>query len=294
MITPRRAWILCAFAMGAWFVAHFPKLMGWTPRLWILESTIKLSFLGAAALLAFLLNLQIAAEHRQSFWMRWAWLALAGNAAISFVRTLIESPFLHLYWISLKDKPTFGLAQHLAIVPANACLLLGLLAIGWSYTRVGLGFRIEKQDFIAVIGVLGLMIALLYFRAGLTEARSPYASGRWLQLIGLVLLSLSAAAGLVLHRMAMQMGGGKLALALRCLTFYTLLRAVLVLLQAWRRSVLPEGPILNEFLSLFLEQAWQFAPWLALLAAAYRAELTTHAARELAQYRAAKAALASA
>src|SRR5262249_3818047 len=200
----------------------------------------------------------------------------------------------NLIWPGYTRSPLWGLLQHLAIAPANAFLLFGLLAMWWAYHQVGLGFTIEKRDYAAIAGVLGLIVALVVFREGLSEAHSPYGISRWLQLIGLALLSFSAAASLVLHRMAMQMSGGKLAVALSFLTFYTLLRGVLVLIQAGQRMSLMDGQSASASYSLFIGLCWQVVPWIAALAAAYRAEMTLHAARELEQQRAAKAVLASA
>ncbi|HJZ82858.1 MAG TPA: hypothetical protein VKD91_21005, partial [Pyrinomonadaceae bacterium] len=234
---------------------HLPWKLGWTPRLWVAEGAIKLAFLSSAYLMAFLLNWEIAREHRQVPWLRIAWLALAANAGLSVIRIIIESSLRNLIWEKQKYDALFGLLRHLMIVPANTCLLIALLAMGWAYHRVGLGFKIEKRDYAAIGGVITLMIALLYFRAGLTEAQSPFSSGRWLQLVGLVLLSMCAAASFVLHRQAMQMGGGKLALVLRCLTFYTLLRGVLVLVYAGYRTTLLEGQMPSG--SLSLEPWWQ-------------------------------------
>jgi len=116
---------------------------------------------------------------------------------------------------------------------------------------------------------------------------------RWLQLIGLTLLSFSAASSLATHRVAMQMGGGKLAVALRFLTLYTLLRGALVLLQASQRMTLTEGQQASGSYSVFMNLCWQSVPWVAALAAAYHAEMTIHAARELEQQRAARATLVS-
>jgi len=113
-------------------------------------------------------------------------------------------------------------------------------------------------------------------------------------LLGLALLIFSAAASLATHRMAMQMGGGKLAVALRVLTLYTFLRGALVLLRAGQRMSLMEGQQADAYVSIFIVLCWQAVPWVAVLAAAYRAEMIVHAARELEQQRAAKAVLASA
>jgi hypothetical protein len=292
-ITPKVVRFGLALNLCAYLAAHLPWWAGLTPRLWVAESAIKTGFLCLAYGLALSLNLEIAAEYRQTRWLRLAWVALAGNAGVSIVRMVVESSLFNLTWPGYTRDPLWGLLQHLAIVPANAFLLFGLLAMWWAYHEVGLGFALEKRDYAAIAGILGLLVALMVFREGLSQALSPYASSRWLQLIGLALLSLSAAASLATHRMAMQMGGGKLAVALRLLTFYTLLRGVLVLVQAGQNMSLTDGQQASGVYSVFMNICWQAVPWVATLAAAYRAEMTIHAARELEQQRAAKATLVS-
>lgn len=293
-ITPKIVWFGLALNLCAWLACHLPWRMGLTARLWVAESAIRAAFLCLAYGLALALNLEVAAEHRQTGWLRVAWLALAANAGVSIVRIIVESSLFNLIWPGYTRDPLWGLLQHLTIAPANAFLLFGLLAMWWAYHQVGLGFAIEKSDYAAISGILCLLIALMVFREGLSEARSPYAVSRWLQLIGLALLSFSAAASLATHRMAMQMGGGKLAVALRFLTLYTLLRGVLVLLKADQRISLMEGQQASDSYSAFIGLCWQVVPWIVALAAAYRAEIKVHAARELEQQRAAKATLVSA
>jgi hypothetical protein len=293
-ITPKVVLYGLALNFSLWLIAHLPFSLGWTPRLLFFEGTITTFSLFWAYLFAMVLNLEIAGEYNDARWLRISWLALAANAGISIVRIIIESRLFDLIWEGYKNGYIFGLLQHIAIVPANACLLLGLMAMGWSYHRVGLGFRIEKRDYAVILALFALIILLFYFREGLTQAQSPYFISRYLQLIGLVLLTLSAAASLVLHRMAMQMDGGKLALVLRFLALYTLLRGVLVLFQALRRLDIPELSGVESIPTLFFDLGWQAVPWIAALAAAYRAELTVNAAKELRQKRAAKAELASA
>ena len=293
-ITPKVVWFGLALNLCAWLLFHLPWRAGLTGRLWVAESGIRTVFLCLAYGMALALNLEIAAEHRQTRWLRFAWLALAGNAAVSIVRIVVESSLFNLIWPGYTRDPLWGLLQHLTIAPANAFLLFGLLAMWWAYHQVGLGFAVEKRDYAAIAGILLLLVALMVFREGLSQARSPYVLSSWLQLIGLALLTLSAAASLATHRMAMQMGGGKLAVALRLLTLYTLLRGVLVLLQAGQRMSLMDGQQSSASYSIFIVLCWQLVPWIAALAAAYRAEMTVHAARELEQQRDAKAVLASA
>jgi hypothetical protein len=293
-VTPKVVWFGLALNLCAWLIVHLPWRAGMTARLWVAEGAVRAVFLCLAYGLALSLNLEIAAEHRQTRWLRFAWLALAGNAAVSIVRIVVESSLFNLIWPDYTRGPLWGLLQHLTIAPANAFLISGLLAMLWAYHQVGLGFALERRDYAAIAGILGLIVALVVFREGLSEARSPYPLSRWLQLVGLALLSFSAAAGLATHRVAMQMGGGKLAVALRFLTLYTLLRGALVLVQAGQRMSLMDGQQASVSYSIFIVLCWQAVPWIAALAAAYRAEMTVHAARELEQQRAAKAVLASA
>jgi hypothetical protein len=293
-ITPKVVWFCLTLNLCAWLACNLPWRAGLAPRQWVAEGVIKTGFLLLAYVMALALNLEIAAEHRQTRWLRLAWLALAANAAVSIVRIVVESSLFNLIWPGYTRSPLWGLLQHLAIAPANAFMLFGLLAMWWAYNQVGLGFDVKKRDYAAIAAVLGLLVGLMVFREGLSEARSPYAVSRWLQLVGLALLTFSASASLATHRMAMQMGGGKLAVALRFLTFYTLLRGALVFLQACQRMALMEGQPPSVPYSVFMDLCWQSVPWIAALAAAYRAEMTVHAARELEHQRAAKAILASA
>jgi len=292
-ITPKIILYGLALNFSFWLLVHLPFILGLTPRLLIIESSIATFFLFWAFLFAMVLNLEIAGEYRDTRLLRIAWLALAANAGISGIRIIIESQVFDLIWEGYRNGYVFGVLQHLAIVPANVCLLIGLLTMGWSYHRVGLGFKIEKRDYASMIGLFLLIILIFVFREGLTQAQSPYSLGRNLQLIGLFLLALCAAASVVLHRMAVQMDGGKLAMALRVLAFYTFLRGVLVLAEALRELDLQEFSGFDRIPEFVFRLGWQAVPWLAALAAAYRAEMTVHAAEELKQKRAANSELAN-
>ncbi|HMX24982.1 MAG TPA: hypothetical protein PKC13_05080, partial [Blastocatellia bacterium] len=131
--------------------------------LWIAENALKTGALCLGYLPALLLNLEIAKEHRQTRWLHAAWLALAANAGVSIVRMIVESSLLNLAWPGYTRTPLWGLLQHLAIVPANLFLLLGLLAMWWAYQQVGLGFTVEKRDYAVLVGILVLMFLLLFY-----------------------------------------------------------------------------------------------------------------------------------
>jgi hypothetical protein len=65
-----------------------------TPRFWVAESAIRTISLCLAYTLALALNLEVAAEYRQTRWLHVAWLALAANAGVSVVRIIVESACL--------------------------------------------------------------------------------------------------------------------------------------------------------------------------------------------------------
>ncbi|MGH9838141.1 MAG: hypothetical protein ACREEM_05095 [Blastocatellia bacterium] len=239
--------------------------------------------------LALKLNLEIAAEYRNVRWLRLAWLMLAVNAGLSIFRPLVTRA-LNPFAQELQLVPLQGLLNHLLIVPANTALLIGVLAMWWAYHEAGLGIRIKARDYALMAGFLGLMLTILALREGLTEARSTYPFASYLQLIGLGVISIATALSIVLHRLAQQVGGSQLAVSLRWLVAYLWLRNLLVLAATLPLFLKPEDVVARRLLGHFTSFLWPVVPWLVALAAAYRAELTTSAARELQQRRAAKVA----
>jgi len=279
---------------GVWIGLHLHVLFGGSHRQ---EDTELFFFATASAVayaLAFVLNLEIAREYRDNVWMRWSWLLLAGNAGLSIGREIVESPLLNSVLIGYAGSPLARVHHQMVIGLANSCLILGLAGMWWAYQRVRLGFRIGRREYAQIGVIVVITLALLISRKGMSEGASPYLASRLLQPLGLVLLSFAAAISVVLHGMAVQMGGGKLAVALRCLTLYTLVRATLVLVEALLSLTSPERRQTHD-LTMFLDLlCWRTVPWILVLAAAYRAELTVHARKALDRQRAGKAALATA
>ncbi len=271
-ITPKL--ILCGLAihLSLWLAVSLPAYAGLLPRQNLLGWAIRLMWTVLALAIAARLCLVIAKEHRNAKWLQIAWWAFAVNAALSVFRMMAENPVSSAIWPAYTSQLR-GLWQHVAIVPGNLALLIGVIAICHAYHKVGLGFEIERRDFVLMAIIAAVLSGLMVFREGLTEANSPYEVSRYLQNIGLVCLAIVSAVSVVLHRMAMQMGGGRLALVLRLLTFYSLLRSVLVLVGALR----PVGIMASIFLTL----SWQVLQWLPALAASYRAEMTFEAGRDL-------------
>jgi hypothetical protein len=289
-VTPRVVLIGLTLTAGAWLGLHLPVLFGGAPHR---QDTGELYFFAVTSAfgyaLAFLLNLEIAGEYRHDKVMRLAWLFIAANAGFSIIRETIGSPLPDSVWPGHVDSPLWGLQHQVVITLANVSLVVGLLGMWWAYQRVGLGLRAGRRQYVEIGIIVVLTLALVLSREGMTEADSPYLVSRLLQPLGLVVLSVAAAASVVLYGMAVQMGGGRLAVALRCLTLYTILRATLVLLEAILSLTTPERRQVHDLMMTVDLLLWRAVPWILALAAAYRAELTVHAKRELARQRATKA-----
>ncbi|MBS1789474.1 MAG: hypothetical protein JST85_17250 [Acidobacteria bacterium] len=258
-------------------LAHLAAQFDWWPHYRGLAPNFRNAVSIIAFAIALLLNLEIAREYRKTPLLHLAWLAMAANAGLSVVRMILEGPWLGLVW-SEYDKSLSGLYRHLAIVPANLALLLGVAAMCLAYHRVGLGFEIERRDYLLMGTIAAVLIALLTFREGLTEAHSFYPAGRYLQQTGLVLLAIISAVSVLLHRMAIRMGGGQLSKVLMLITLYALSRSTIVLVGAITPTLHPEA---RFFIRGFIELAWLTTFWLPALAAAYRMQMTADAVREI-------------
>ncbi len=282
--------VLLGLALQAviWLGLHLPALVGGTHHQQDSELYFFTATSVAAYALALLLNLEIAMEYRDNTWMRWAWFFLAANAAISILRELSGLALINWIWPGYVDGPLWGLHFQIMITLANSFLVLGLLGMWWAYYQVRLGFRIRRRDYVEMAVILVLTLALLFLRGGMSEGASPYIASRLLQPLGLILLSVAAAVSVVLYGMAVQMGGGKLAVALRCLTLYTLLRATLVLVEALFSLTTPQRRQTHDLIMTLDLLLWRTVPWILALAASYRVELTVHAKSELARQRAAR------
>ena len=234
---------------------------------------------------------RIADEYREAKWMRLAWLLLTLNAGLSLLRPFARPlPFWGQPVDLYHTPPEYALLLHYILVPANFCLLLGLLVIWWAYHEIGLGFRLCRRDAVAIAGLLGIMLAIFVFSDLLTEAKAYYRATRVLQIVAQVQMFLIAAASLLLHRLSIQMGKGRLAIVLRWMTVYAMWRLGMVLTVSLARHLFPHQ---LQLITDLAEFGWQLAPWLFALAVAYRAELTDWAAERLARIRSERPVLAS-
>lgn len=275
-LTPKTLFSMLVPLLALLLVVQLSVSFDWWPHQRGLASRFRNTASIFSFTLAWLLNLKIAREYRQTPLLRLAWLALAANAGLSVIRMILEGHWLQLIW-SGYTTPVRGLWQHLAIVPANLCLLVGVVAMCLAYHRVGLGLEITRRDYAMIALIAAVLIALLTYREGLTEANSPYPAGRYLQQFGLILLALISAVSVLLHGMAMRMGGGLLARVLMLITLYALGRSSLVLLSAITPLLHPDAKL---FIKLVIELGWLTVVWLPALAAAYRVQMTVDAVRE--------------
>jgi len=271
---------------------YLPVALGWTSRFRLTEAIV-MTLAGVLAFgIALVLSLEVAAEYGQARWARLAWLMLAANAALSLLKRSIGSPLFDFLMTGYRTSPLRGLLDNLLVVPANLCLLAGLLAMWWGIHRLGLGFKIKRRDYAAMTAVAALFLTLLVFRQNLSQGQSPYLTSRLMQPLGLTLLAVISALGLVLHRYAVQMGDSRLAAVMRWLMVYVLLRGVLVmsrsLFSPGHALLLDAPPDLEEWA---FDVLWQVVQWAAAMAAALCAQLTVSAAQQLKLFRAAKAAI---
>lgn len=274
-ITPRVVLLGLVLNAGAWLGLHLPVLFGGMPHR---QETSELYFFGATEAvgyaLAFLLYAAASREYSHDKWMRWGWRFVAANALVSIGRNTISTPLLNSVWPGYLDSPLSEFHHRVVIFIANSFLLLGLLSLWWGYQRVGLGFRIGRRVYAEIALILVLMLALIFSVRG-----DP---------TGLMVLSAAAVASVVLYDMAVQMGGGKLAVSLRLLTFYALLRATLVLIEVPLGLSMPWDRQTHDIILTLDLLCWRTVPWILALSAAYRAELTVHAKKALERQRAAR------
>ena len=290
-LTPRLIWYGLATHLSLRLLALLLLYSGYIPVGVVALDVLRVAGSFVAYAVAFLICWNVAEEYRGTKWMRWAWLALTIDAGLSLLRPFSRPMALLGQPVDLYvTPPQYALFLHLVLVPANYCLLLGLLAIWWAYHETGLGFRLRRRDGVAISGLFMLMLLFFLFRELLTEAQAVYRLTRVLQLIAQMQMFLIAAASLLLYRISIQMGGGKLAMVLRWMTIYALFRLGMVLTVSLARFFFPQH---LHLITDVAEFGWQAAPWLFALAVAYRAELTALAAERLARMRKDSPALVS-
>lgn len=267
-------------------ILYLPAAWGMTSRFKLTEAII---ITGAGFFsfgVATVLSLEVAREFQRGTLARWAWLWLGISAGLSFLKRGMGSPLIDFLVPGYSVSPTRGLLDNLIVVPANLFLLAGLLALWWSFHNLGVGFRVARRDYFGMLAVTSLFLTLLIVSGTLSQGQSPYWLSRVLQPMGLGLLGVCSALGIVLHRYALQMGDGKLAAVMRWLMAYVLLRGMLVLAAG---ILQPQTPLTldapSDLDKWVIDSLWQVVQWCAAMAAACRADLTVSAAQELKRLR---------
>jgi hypothetical protein len=185
----------------------------------------------AAYLIGLISCRRAAALYPRTSPMRMGWLALSGYCLLSVFRHAALNPL---------SAPLAGSTDRVYLIsqvfqlPALICALSGILAIWWGVYRLGLGFRVRWLEY-AGVGAAAAIITWA-FRNQLSHAQSGHGLVTNLQQVSLGLLLSIGGVGLLLHGLAMQMGGGRLAVVMRCVALFALTRALLTLAQANRES----------------------------------------------------------
>jgi hypothetical protein len=222
-----------------------------------------------AYLLATAFCLRIACEYRRQPKLRLAWRLLAINGMVSMLRHALEmgafDPITHIH-----------LYRQVSITLALLFLLGGMWTMARAFLSTGLGFRVHRIDILAVACVFALVSVILFFHENLSEASVPLLAPRNVQIFSQVVIAVAAAFSVVLHRIILEMGGGKLAIAMRFLVGHIVGRVLLVLTSQILHPNIAAHPDW-EFIS---HLAFDFSIWLFALAACYRASMFTAALKQ--------------
>src|SRR6185436_4177674 len=160
-LTPRMIVYGLAGELLLLIALYLPAAWGWAPRFRLAEALVMTTSGVLAFGIMFVLSLEAAAEYRQSRWAQLAWWLLAANAALSLLKKVVGSLLIDFLIEDYRGNPLRGLLDNALIVPANLCLLAGLIALWWALQRIGLGFKIERRDYLSMAGIAVVFLALL-------------------------------------------------------------------------------------------------------------------------------------
>ncbi len=139
-------------------------------------------------------------------------------------------------------------------------MLFGSLCFWWGIYHLGLGFRLRWLDGAAIVTAASLITWAFRNHLSHSEEHGLIAM---LQMLCLGLLIAIGGVGLILHGLTMQMGGGRLAIVMRCIALYALTRSLLTLSQGVRDSF-----------SVVCWLCFYSVPWIFAFGAAHAAWLT--------------------
>jgi hypothetical protein len=206
--------------------------------------------------------LKIAGEYAPKTALRTSWFLLAAFAAVSAIRHLAELP-------EFEPVPNIHIYRHLAILVSLLCLLAGMSSMARAFLHAGLGFTIYRIDVVGVAFIFGLLSTILVMNQHLSEAHFPLVTSRYLQLAGQVAIAAAAAVSVILHRLSVEMGGGRLAVAMRFIVAHIVSRVLLVLYAILVDSLHlthPAARVAGELL-------FDITPWIFALGGCYRAQM---------------------
>lgn len=219
---------------------------------------------------------KIANDYRDRSTMRLAWRLIAASAGFAVVRHSFEGLVLATGWVDTMLTTLVSLRQ-LPIAVSLILLTAGLVAVWSSFTSIGMGLRFRAADVLVLAVILAFVPSILSLREEMSDAQSVYPIIRHLQSASPLLLAIPALVSLVLHRISQEMGGGQLALSLRCMVAFLLMRMLALLL-----GLFPGVPALT----VASRTVWWSTAGLFLLAVFYRWQVTLSASELADRYEA--------
>jgi len=218
--------------------------------------------------------LKIAADYPDSSSMKLAWRLIAAHAVFAALRHGFESMAVVMGWMTNYPITLVSLRQ-IPIVVSLILLAAALIALWSSFTVIGIGLRFRVADYVLLGMILALVPLILVQQQEMVDSRSAYVFIRRLQAASPGLLAVPAAVSLVLHRISQEVGGGRLALSLRLLALFLLMRMLSLFL-----GLFPEWPILT----VASRTTFWATPWVFLLAVFYRWQMTVSASELARRY----------
>lgn len=267
-LTPRVVWIALAAVFLSAMVFRTGALLHWWP-LGLNPNVPFGSLMVIAYAVSFRFCFSIAADHRSSPPMRFAWLLLAASAGLSIVRHSLQVVAAAGRWKALTPASLYVVYQ-LPMALALITLFVALLAMWRALAALRLGSHARRMDIV----VVGLMLMALPPILVHYQDRLPAQTPRWaliLPIAGAVFLPACGAAAVLLHRIALQTRGGGVSRVLLCLIWLPGVRlaAMLLTVDPHLRSV--------PLFTVLAYSLYQCAPLVFTLAVAYRWQMGVRA-----------------
>lgn len=219
----------------------------------------------AAYLIGLVSCWRVAALYPATSPVRLGWIALGGNCLLSALRHIALNP---LFERIAGSRDRVDLISQTLQLPGLILVLLGLVAMWWGMYRLGLGFKVRWYECAGILAASA--IVAWTFRNDLSHSHSTHGILTILQPVSLGLLIAITGVGLLLHSLAMQMGGGRLAVVMRCIAVYAFTRS---LLNLWQGE--------SESLALGRWLCFYTVPWIFAFGASYSSWLADGVRRSI-------------